>query len=381
MPIVAAAVIGAGASIYSSSQASAANNKSLRAQQQAQAEQMQWEREQLDRATQLNAPYTDAGYDALDQLMFELGLTQRGGEPDWNAYMAANPDVAQRAQEGVTEGLIGPGKQWATPQDWAKYHYENGGKAEGRQVTTTPVQAPQGRPDPETPTYFGPIGAPGEAPSFSPGEYKTSVAYAAKQKEATRAVNTGYAAKGLLRSGAAISGLATKTDDLLDEDYGMWWDQQLKAYDANLRRWMANATQYNKNRDVTLGQFNTDRSYDAGAYDTRFGNLLDVTRIGQSAANNTAAAGESFTQGASAASQRRADATSQAAANQAGINANLFGDLAGTAVNLLGQSSGTSRRAPKPISPVGFDSDGSPWRLQTPPFIPNNLLTPPNVRF
>lgn len=75
-----------------------------------------------------NAPYRQAGTNALNSLQYGFGANpvQQAPQIDWNAYLAANPDVAAAGFD---------------PQS----HYNQYGKAEGRQISYLPAQ-----PGPQT---------------------------------------------------------------------------------------------------------------------------------------------------------------------------------------------------------------------------------------
>lgn len=138
MPI-GATIVGistVGSALVGSSAASSAAKTQANAANQATAVQQQM----FNQTRSDLQPFTSYGTGAVPALNKLLGIGGAAaptvGAPNWDAYMAANPDVAARAQQGVTSGEIGAGKQWGTPQDWAAFHYQNGGKAEGRVLPT-----------------------------------------------------------------------------------------------------------------------------------------------------------------------------------------------------------------------------------------------------
>ena len=125
MSAVAAAVVGS--AVIGGVVASGAASKSSKAQVQAaelSAAEQRAAREQLQ---QLLAPYTAAGTPALQAQMNLLGIG--GGAFNPQAYLQANPDVAAGFQQ--------TGGNFATPEEYAQWHYENYGKAEGRPATLT----------------------------------------------------------------------------------------------------------------------------------------------------------------------------------------------------------------------------------------------------
>lgn len=125
MSAVAAAVVGS--AVIGGVVASKGASKAAAAQTQAaelSAAEQRAAREQLQ---QLLAPYTAAGTPALQAQMNLLGIG--GGAFNPQAYLQANPDVAAGFQQ--------TGGNFATPEEYAQWHYENYGKAEGRPATLT----------------------------------------------------------------------------------------------------------------------------------------------------------------------------------------------------------------------------------------------------
>ena len=125
MSAVAAAVVGS--AVIGGVVASGAASKSSKAQVQAAELSAAEQRAAREQLTQLLAPYTAAGTPALQAQMNLLGIG--GGAFDPQAYLQANPDVAAGFQQ--------TGGNFATPEDYAQWHYENYGKAEGRPATLT----------------------------------------------------------------------------------------------------------------------------------------------------------------------------------------------------------------------------------------------------
>jgi hypothetical protein len=92
MPVVAAAVIGAGASIYGASQQSKAAKKAAQASQYATDQSIALQREQYNQTRADQEPWRLAGVNALGQLS------------DPNANFSASPDYQFRMQQGL-EGV------------------------------------------------------------------------------------------------------------------------------------------------------------------------------------------------------------------------------------------------------------------------------------
>lgn len=117
--ILGATVLGAGASAYSSAKTAGAAKDTARQNALVAREQYQNNQQALN-------PYMQSGNEgtqALDNLL-------SGGQPDWNAYLQSNPDVA-RAYEANRAAYERNGE---TLQAFAARHYQEAGKAEGRQL-------------------------------------------------------------------------------------------------------------------------------------------------------------------------------------------------------------------------------------------------------
>lgn len=133
--IIGSSILGAGASI-------SAGNKAAKATQQATDAATAEQRRQFDLARQDQMPWLQAGRGALDMRSRLLGLGGASGgggnafaQPadQWNQYLQANPDVMQAATAALrTPHMRNMGI--TTPQQYAEYHYNTHGAAEGRQL-------------------------------------------------------------------------------------------------------------------------------------------------------------------------------------------------------------------------------------------------------
>lgn len=145
-----AAIIGASAisAIGQAVGGNAAAKAQTKAANQANAQALEAQR----RAEQLNEPWRQSGMAALGQRNALLGIGGGGaagggfaGGADYSAYLQANPDVAAAYQQAVQQPHL-KNMGITSMEDWAKYHYDTVGKAEGRQL----------------PTVAGPTGADGQ---------------------------------------------------------------------------------------------------------------------------------------------------------------------------------------------------------------------------
>lgn len=325
---------------------------------------------------------------------------------DWGGYLQANPDVAAEYQRArSTADPNSPAFQQAglqSPEAFAQAHYQKYGQAEGRQLpqyAPQPAQAaasapakPAGgnagtspqepgtnlmsaaRPDAApAPTFSRPQdqavptyqrSAVGNGPSFTfdPSQLDQDLGYQFQRKEMLDGANSGFAARGMLKSGAAAkaildrsNGLAStsindifnrqlgtynaqrsayegdraRTDNIFSQDrtYGtdLWANQQGRA-DQNFendRGYGTDAYRYTTNRNDNL--FSEDRGYQTGRYDQATSNLFGIAGLGANAAAGTANAGNVFAGNQTANNNMRATNTANAAIAGAANTSNLIG--------------------------------------------------------
>lgn len=206
---IGSGLLGAGVSIYQSSQAKKANKQALQAQQQAQQQQLQAQQQNFDRITQLNQPFIAGGQQGFDAVIRELlgagaihggrapagAMSYSGGQksgtivepayrgekgqpgygsaqmqpvmvdknrpeigtqsavggPDWASYGAQNPDLQaewQRLQStGEADTRFG-----GDPENFLQFHYQNYGQQEGRPLPQAQAQPQQGFEGDQPPT-------------------------------------------------------------------------------------------------------------------------------------------------------------------------------------------------------------------------------------
>lgn len=390
------AVIGAGTAIYGASQQKKAAQAGLDAQTAANDKALALQQQARDQNVAIQQPFIQGGQAAYAQLLSQFGLPASGGAAptaderrasggvdgsgrastaapqgfDAAAYLAQNPDVAESAQSGwlstVDPGdLNGDGK--TDTLDRAIDHYRDFGKSEGRAapgVAPDLMHAP--RPSaPAAPTFTAPN--VGQAPTFGPapdassffGSFQEDPGTKYQIEQAMRAVNAGFGARGLLKSGAAASAIGQRVNDIAAQSYGNWWNRQNNLFSQALSQYnTANArdlAQWNTNTDRTLNQsnidrnvglaqwntdvnrqdlnFNQDRAYQTSRQDTQTGNLFNLANIGLGAAGNVAGANSAYANNASNIFGSQANAASDAAAQRAAANAGMVGSIGGSASN------------------------------------------------
>jgi len=356
-PVIIAGAIGAAGSAYASSQANKAANKGIAAQERANEQTLALQQQTLQQSQQNNAPFMQAGYGALGQLAQQFGLgqipgpsgggatpgTPAGGatpssQYDVAAYLQQNPDVAAARPQIEAQGVIGPGKQWATFEDWVAREHIPGAMAAGEQraYPTAQAQQPQqpgaaqpgqgqnyGPTLPERQTYTRP-----SMPSLSAESYRESPGYQNRLKQAGRATNAQFAARGILGSGAAAEEFGKRMQNIADEDYDSWVNQTLGVYDRQ-------ANEFNQDRSFGTGVYDADRNYLTNRFDTNVNDLFKLTGLGQSAANNQGSAQSNYAANVGNQNQSFANTLSDAYGQKAANNASAINNIAGIGQNLL----------------------------------------------
>lgn len=337
--IIGSAIAGAGASVFGASKASKAAKTSAEATKVAADQSTQEAARQYDQTRQDYAPWREVGQGALQQIAAQYGIpvTRSGpassgqapggvtrdavisdlgfggyrtdtaapgnqpssaapqlGAPDWRAYIAAHPDLAQAIQSNSFNG--------DTPEAQAADHYARYGKDAGWELPTTSAPAASTAPPaPAQPNGMatqvegaGPAltarnsydrgvqaTAPAAyqstnftAPEYSRPEYGAplDVSLGAFEASPESAVadnafktladgsNAAFSATGGLQSGAAMKALADRAQG-----------NKLNYYSQFAGR---TTNQYNNDR----GRFDANYNFDTGLDS---GNKLAYTQIGQ----------------------------------------------------------------------------------------------------
>lgn len=192
MPDPVTGVIG-GASVIGSVVQGRAASRAARAQTQAADAATAEQRRQFDAMRSILQPYVSAGGPALMGLMDIAGVGGMGGAMDFNAYLRDNPDVAQEASRVVRNG------EFASPLEYAEWHYNNYGQREGREVPTIGGGDPMER----------------QAAAFSAIE--NSPGFQALARQGEEAILQNASATGGLRGGNTQGALARFRPALLDQ--------------------------------------------------------------------------------------------------------------------------------------------------------------------
>lgn len=389
---LASAAVGAAGTAYAASQGNKASQRIVDAQQQATADQLALQKDIYNNTVQANQPFTSAGYAGLDALLQQLGIsTVQGAQSgaDYAGYVRDNPDVASEYQrlQSTQEGRDYLQSQGVRSEaDFGALHYRTNGKDEGRPLAQT--QGTTGGPDLSSlgnrQTYTRPdmVGLP-SAPDISAEAYRASPGYEWQLKEGNRALNAYSAARGVGQSSAAIKRSLDYSQGLADQDYQQFVGNALNIWQIDLNRSIAQNNLQNQafESDRTYGTsvYDADRNYLTNRYDTQTNNLLSLTGIGQSAANNNAYAGSNYANNSGNILQTNANVLSGQYNQQAQNNASAWNNVAGIGQNLLMNYAGGS--GGYGVSPINTVSANDNVLQRQQPFTTGNLLRAPQVSF
>ncbi len=209
MPVglgLAAAGTVAGSAISASGAKSAAKTEANAANQAATIQQDMFGQTRSDLA-----PFRDIGTAASPAYLKLLGINPGGstltgvpaaanpGDPDYAAYVDANPDVAAAFQQ---DGHYYGGDKAA----YGKAHYTSSGQTEGRALPTVAATPAQ--------TGFGATGAPTEIQSY----LESLPGYQFTKQQGILEANRSLGSRGL--TGAQAKGISRFVTGLADKTYG-----------------------------------------------------------------------------------------------------------------------------------------------------------------
>lgn len=247
--IIGSAVLGAGASLLGANRSASAARDATSAQTNAANQNLALQQYIYDDSRALQQPYYQAGLQGLygqNGVMDLMGMSvpqaansnapqnafasgtygaqPAGGASKWDAYLQANPDVAQSAAQALqTPHLRNQGI--TTPQQYAEYHYNTYGRAEGRPMGPA-QQAPA--PNPAAPpasgqpqTNGGPRtgGTDGTGVDPRTQSLRDTPGYQFQMDEARRGVENSFASRGKLLSGGALTALQDRSQGIADNTY------------------------------------------------------------------------------------------------------------------------------------------------------------------
>jgi len=202
--LLGSAIIGGGASILGGNASAKANSRAADAQSQATRDSLALQERTYNQNNALLSPYNQRGNAAGNQINALLGLggaqpaTTSG--PDWNAYLAQNPDVAQGY-------ATADHNQFQTPQQYAQWHYSQYGQNEGR---ANPVQQQPGISAADATT----------AANNAFDLFRNSSGYQFRMDEGNKSLNALNAARGTLDSGSAVKSAMQYGQNIGSQEFG-----------------------------------------------------------------------------------------------------------------------------------------------------------------
>lgn len=321
--LLASAAIGAGASVLGASNAAKASQQAGDLQYRASQEAIAAQERMYNQTRQDNEPFRQIGLGAASALAGGLGLMTGGagagggaapqaGAPDWDAYLAAYPDVMAWAQSGHGD----PNKpiEQQSLQERAAYHYRNSGQSENRALPTVQAAAPgtnttpPGYTDPTAPGGYTMTARPefGPAPTrqemtpldLSLSAFRVSPDYEFRVSEGNKALDRIAAANRGLMSGARLKAATRFNQNIADSEYTDWRAFTTGQYNTDRARqdalYSEGLSQYNRDRARSDGLYQDDRSRLDNRYDTRNSTLLSMAGFGTGANASNQSAAQSF---------------------------------------------------------------------------------------
>ena len=236
--IIGAGVVTAGATVAVGSKNAGAINKATEASTAGNAESVALQRDVYGQNKATLQPWQASGLAANGQINALLGLdvpqaqsvptpqpnalsqfglpgpTSGYGGGTWNmdgsqatpvdygAYVRGNPDVLAEFQR--------VGKQFGNdPAAFGQFHYQNYGQQEGRALPGSQA----------TGNALAPATTPATAQSAF-DQFRKSTGYQFRLGEGMNALNSGYAGKGVIRSGAAMKGIQEYGQNFASGEFG-----------------------------------------------------------------------------------------------------------------------------------------------------------------
>lgn len=232
--IIGSAVIGAGASAIGASNNRRAINSATNAQTQANAQNLQLQRDVFNQQRQDFEPFRDFGVRQINAVSDLTGLNNAGtgitslgqsggavpggmggfgGANQFDQYVNANPDLQQEYSRVATGGF-GPnlpqsydanGNGFVEREEYGRFHFDRFGQNEGRQLPQAGAPVPTGQP-----AQGGDVAADPNAAGFDRARdrFQNSLFYDAFTEGFNRdrdAIDTGLAGQGLAFSSARMN--------------------------------------------------------------------------------------------------------------------------------------------------------------------------------
>lgn len=196
-PVLIGAGVAAAGGVASAAISSSAAKKASKTQAAAADRQIAAQEANRDYQYNLNAPTIQQGNAASNLYSNFLGVATPG-QDDYGAYAQANPDVVQEFQNNVL-----PTGAFTNLNDYAKYHYENYGRAEGRALPTSG-------------------GTDGSGSQAALDTFRGSTGYQDLMKQGLGAVNANAYASGRGDSGATLKALQDRGTNIANSSSQQW---------------------------------------------------------------------------------------------------------------------------------------------------------------
>lgn len=166
--------------------------------------------------------------------------------------------------------------------------------------------------------------------STSAADFTNSPDYQFLLDRGTGAINSNFAARGALNSGAAMKGIANFATGLASTKLNDWrnFNQAQNAQTLG---------QFNADRTYGADRYDTDRSYLTDQYNQQTGDLLDVNNIGRSALQTTSNVIGGIGKAGADAALNTGNAQAGSALQNANIWSNAVNNVAGIGAGLIGQ--------------------------------------------
>lgn len=375
--LLASAALGAGASLYGASKASKAAQQAGQLEAQTAREANALNEKIYNQTRADNEWQRQLGMSAGGALTNAFGLSSpsmtggvnytapaaTGGQPDYAAYLSANPDVAaayraEASRDGKSQANL-QALGINSPEEFAAYHYANNGQAEGRALPTTPVVQQQAAAQPSMtgqqagytdPTATGGYTSPSR-PTMAPldvsaAAFKESPGYQFSLAQGNKALGNIASANRGLMSGQRLKAAGEYNVGMADQEFGNWRD-----YTTN---------QYNNDRNYGEAVYQSDRSRLDDRYDTRNNQLLTMAGFGAQANSANQNAAQSFANNSANLSMTGARAQGDAKVSAANAWSQGIGGIVNTGAYLAGQYMGGGSAAKRPSMTGGYTAGYSP---------------------
>lgn len=283
------------------------------------------------------------------------------GGPDWNAYLAQNPDIA-------TYYAQTPAAQTVSLQDFAQQVSQAQGDIRGPVPTLAPIAPPDlGTGSPVVANYTRPDQGtgPDSASYFDPSQFTTSPGYQFRLDQGLRNTNASFGAKGLLQSGAALQGFNDYAQNSASQEYQNWFNQQNTKYQDAQSAFIADRNNTNQNfaddRSYGTNLAINNRDFATNQYNTGTNNLFQLAGLGANAAGAVSGAVTNNANNSSNIFQNQGTNAANSALATGATNAQLGGTIGSTVANLFNGPTrfGSSSGVPAGNSPTGSYAPGT----------------------